>query len=82
MKIRLPISGKPAPDIIWVKDGKIMKKDKRTRIQNTEAYSTFIIEDVTKSDGGVYNVNVSNYYGDETVDIFVTIIGEYGFLVF
>lgn len=67
---------------MWAKDGKVIKKDKRTKIQKTDAYTTLIIDDVTKSDGGVYHVNISNYYGDETIDISVTIIGTKSFFVF
>ncbi|XP_055933516.1 fibroblast growth factor receptor 4-like [Argiope bruennichi] len=57
--LKCPADGYPAPEIMWYKDGKVIKKDDRIRLQKW----SLKLEHVTVSDEGIYTCVVSNSEG-------------------
>ncbi|KAK7507540.1 hypothetical protein BaRGS_00001475, partial [Batillaria attramentaria] len=78
IKVRVPITGTPAPEVTWLKDGKPVLKQKslaaRLDITGTHLHSTLILDDCIKSDGGVYTLEVKNELGSAAVDIPILVV--------
>lgn len=80
IKVRIPITGTPAPDVTWEKDGKKLHEkslEGRVDITGTHMHSTLIIDDARKSDEGVYTLHVQNELGSASVDIPISVVGAY-----
>lgn len=79
IKVRVPITGTPTPEVAWLKDGKKLGPKSlggRVDISGTHLHSTIIVDDAIKSDEGIYTLEVQNELGSASVDIPIYVIGK------
>ncbi|XP_062974902.1 myosin-binding protein C, cardiac-type [Elgaria multicarinata webbii] len=75
LRLDVPISGDPAPTVIWQKINKLLvDSEGRVRVEMYEDHCVFTIEGAEKEDEGVYKVTVKNPAGEDTADITVKVI--------
>uniref|UniRef100_A0A8C2ZN35 Titin n=1 Tax=Cyclopterus lumpus TaxID=8103 RepID=A0A8C2ZN35_CYCLU len=65
------IYGKPIPDVVWLKEGKEMDKALRIDVKTTQKRAAITIKDVTKLDGGHYDLVLKNLGGTKIFPITV-----------
>ena len=84
IKVRIPITGTPTPHVEWFKGRKAVEDIKalssRLEIAGSNLHSTLIIDDCVKSDEGVYLLAVHNELGTASVEVPVSVIGEFVFV--
>ena len=80
IKVRIPITGTPPPQVEWLKKNKPLEQIKalasRLDITGTHLHTTLIIDDCVKSDEGIYTLQVKNELGASAVDIPISVVGE------
>lgn len=70
-------SGKPLPEVAWLKEGKeIDKGTTRMEVKTTLTHTSLIIRDCVRSDGGHFMLNLSNIGGTTTVPINVKVLDK------
>lgn len=71
LQVKIPISGRPKPNITWTKDGAALKFTTRVNISSTMHSTILSIKEAAREDGGMYGINVSNTVGqkDATIEI-------------
>ncbi|XP_037503799.1 obscurin isoform X1 [Rhipicephalus sanguineus] len=77
VKFQATITGIPAPDVVWKKDGKELSPSRRITISSdveSESYS-LVIQDVD-DDFGQYTCKASNSAGETEADAMLTLKGE------
>uniref|UniRef100_A0A3Q1I1Y6 Myosin-binding protein C, cardiac-type n=1 Tax=Anabas testudineus TaxID=64144 RepID=A0A3Q1I1Y6_ANATE len=89
LRLDVPITGDPAPTVIWTKGEKkrrpttswtikagdvITEGDDRVHVETTKGHCVFTIEGAEKQDEGVYSVVVRNPAGEDTADINVKVV--------
>ncbi|XP_053305739.1 myosin-binding protein C, cardiac-type [Spea bombifrons] len=75
LRLDVPITGDPAPTVVWSKGDKILSEtDGRVRVETHADHCVFIIEGAEKQDEGVYNVVVKNPAGEDKANITVKVI--------
>ncbi|XP_036400675.1 titin-like [Megalops cyprinoides] len=73
------ISGKPVPDVVWLKDGKeIDKATPRMEVKTTLQRTVLTVKDCIRVDGGHYTLSLSNVGGTKTVPITVKVLDRPG----
>ena len=74
----VPILGEPAPDTTWSKDGKTLN-DSDTRTIKHKPYKTSLyVDEATRKDDGVYQINAVNIHGKDEAKVIVYVIGPPG----
>ncbi|CAL1297366.1 unnamed protein product [Larinioides sclopetarius] len=64
LKLKAKISGKPVPEIKWVKDGKPLRQSSRTNMSvSPDGTAELSIADMTHDDAGVYKIVATNDKG-------------------
>ncbi|XP_075692884.1 myosin-binding protein C, cardiac-type [Rhinoderma darwinii] len=75
LRLDVPISGDPAPSVIWSKGDKIISEsDGRVHVESHPDHCVFIIEGAEKLDEGSYTVLVKNEAGEDKATINVKVI--------
>ncbi|RVE74463.1 hypothetical protein OJAV_G00022200 [Oryzias javanicus] len=75
LRLDVPITGDPAPTVIWTKKEKVISEgDGRVRVETTMGHCVFTIEGAERQDEGVYSVVVRNPAGEDTADINVKVV--------
>ncbi|XP_061598196.1 myosin-binding protein C, cardiac-type [Cololabis saira] len=75
LRLDVPITGDPAPTVIWTKGEKVMTEgDGRVHVETTKGHCVFTIEGAERQDEGVYSVVVRNPAGEDTADINVKVV--------
>ncbi|KAL7992334.1 hypothetical protein Chor_016590 [Crotalus horridus] len=75
LRLDVPISGDPVPEVIWQKINKPPPDSKgRVHVETYEDHCVFTIEGAEKEDEGIYRVAVKNPAGEDTADITVKVI--------
>ncbi|KAI8488694.1 Titin-like [Branchiostoma belcheri] len=69
------ITGMPAPEVSWTKNGRPMVRSDRVNRETTKKTSVTSIRKAERSDSGAYVVTAKNDTGVSTVTMNVTIIG-------
>uniref|UniRef100_A0A3B3QGE6 Titin n=1 Tax=Paramormyrops kingsleyae TaxID=1676925 RepID=A0A3B3QGE6_9TELE len=71
LKVEIPISGRPKPNITWTKDGSPLRQTTRVNVVDTEHFTMLNIKEATRDDSGIYGIVVSNTVGqkDATIEI-------------
>lgn len=72
------IYGKPIPDVVWLKEGKEMEKALRIEVKTTQKRAAMVIKDVTKLDGGQYDLVLKNLGGTKAFPITVKVLDRPG----
>lgn len=79
LSIEVDYSGKPLPEVTWLKDGKeIDKCTPKTELKNTITHATLTIRDCTRVDGGRYMLSLSNGGGTTTISVNVKVLDRPG----
>ncbi|XP_066263902.1 titin-like isoform X2 [Branchiostoma lanceolatum] len=68
-KLAVMVAGKPAPEIVWSKDGKRLAKTDRLRFEHTEKYTAVLIKNASRKEAGLYAVRASNDSGEDRVNV-------------
>ncbi|XP_029282009.1 myosin-binding protein C, cardiac-type isoform X2 [Cottoperca gobio] len=75
LRLDVPITGDPAPTVIWTKGEKVITEgDGRIHVETTKGHCIFTIEGTERMDEGIYSVVVRNPAGEDTVDINVKVV--------
>lgn len=75
LRLDVPITGDPAPTVIWTKGEKVVTEgDGRLHVETTKGHCIFTIEGAERQDEGVYSVVVRNPAGEDTADINVKVV--------
>jgi len=76
-KIDVKVSGYPAPDVFWKKNGNDLPSTKHCSIYTEENSTTIAIYSVVKDDSGTYTVTAKNDAGSVSLDLNLRVIGMY-----
>uniref|UniRef100_A0A665WX43 Myosin binding protein C, cardiac n=1 Tax=Echeneis naucrates TaxID=173247 RepID=A0A665WX43_ECHNA len=77
LRLDVPITGDPAPTVIWTKGEKVKLTcvgDGRVHVETTQGHCVFTIEGAERQDEGIYSVVVRNPAGEDTADINVKVV--------
>ncbi|KAM9764720.1 myosin-binding protein C, cardiac-type [Menidia menidia] len=75
LRLDVPITGDPAPTVIWTKGEKVITEgDGRVHVETTKGHCIFTIEGAERQDEGIYSVVVRNPAGEDTADINVKVV--------
>ncbi|XP_062417719.1 myosin-binding protein C, cardiac-type [Pungitius pungitius] len=75
LRLDVPITGDPAPTVIWTKGEKVVTEgDTRVHVETTKGHCIFTIEGAERQDEGSYSVVVRNPAGEDTADINVKVV--------
>ncbi|XP_054625849.1 myosin-binding protein C, cardiac-type [Dunckerocampus dactyliophorus] len=75
LRLDVPITGDPAPTVVWTKGGKVITEgDGRVHVETTKGHCIFTIEGAERQDEGMYSVVVRNSAGEDTADINVKVV--------
>nr|XP_057933042.1 myosin-binding protein C, cardiac-type [Doryrhamphus excisus] len=75
LRLDVPITGDPAPTVVWTKGGKVITDgDGRVHVETTKGHCIFTIEGAERQDEGMYSVVVRNPAGEDTADINVKVV--------
>uniref|UniRef100_A0A669CPK8 Myosin binding protein C3 n=1 Tax=Oreochromis niloticus TaxID=8128 RepID=A0A669CPK8_ORENI len=77
LRLDVPITGDPAPTVIWTKGEKVRQMeegDGRVHVETTKGHCVFTIECAERQDEGIYSVVVRNPAGEDTADIHVKVV--------
>ena len=70
------ITGVPAPDIRWEKDGSVFLLGEGRRIINSTGSSQLEIDSLALSDAGLYSCSVSNVAGVDMRNVSLEVVGQ------
>ena len=68
------VSGRPQPEISWLKGDYPLSVDSRVNVANTEKSSTFTMGDISRADSGVYTIMAENENGTAEKKVNVNIM--------
>ena len=71
--VLIPFIGSPLPTVDWTKDGKSMHSKRFESTVKPELIS-FYIENSNRLDTGVYKISVSNEFGSDSGNLYVTVV--------
>uniref|UniRef100_A0A3Q3ELZ6 Myosin binding protein C3 n=1 Tax=Kryptolebias marmoratus TaxID=37003 RepID=A0A3Q3ELZ6_KRYMA len=74
LRLDVPITGDPAPTVIWTKGEKVKQRNGRVHVESTQGHCIFTIEGAERQDEGIYSVVVRNPAGEDTADIRVKVV--------
>lgn len=75
-EIDVPISGRPAPKIIWKLEEMRLKETDRVSIKTTKNRTTLTVKESMRGDGGRYFLTLENVAGAKTFIVTVNVIGR------
>eukprot|EP00061_Rhincodon_typus_P019056 g48497.t1 len=76
--IDVPISGRPAPKVMWKLEEMRLKETDRVTIKTTKERSTLTVKDAMRGDSGKYYLTLENTAGVKTFTVTVNVIGRPG----
>uniref|UniRef100_A0A672ZND0 Myosin binding protein C, cardiac n=1 Tax=Sphaeramia orbicularis TaxID=375764 RepID=A0A672ZND0_9TELE len=75
LRLDVPITGDPAPTVIWTKGEKVLTEgDSRVHVETSKGHCVFTIEGAERQDEGIYSVVVRNPAGEDTADVHVKVV--------
>lgn len=75
-EIDVPISGRPAPKVIWKLEEMRLKETDRVSIKTTKTRTIFTLKESMRGDGGSYFLTLENVTGSKTFTVNVNVIGR------
>ncbi|XP_013419371.1 titin homolog isoform X2 [Lingula anatina] len=69
MKLKVAISGRPTPEVLWFRDGRPLVPSDRVTMENTDHHATLLIDNCDKVDDGMYKLKLVNDLGSDAVNI-------------
>lgn len=71
------VSGEPAPDVTWLYNNLTISTNSIYQIDNVPYNTRFYHSNPMRSDTGIYKIVATNKYGEDEVEVEVTVICEY-----
>ncbi|CAH1785273.1 unnamed protein product [Owenia fusiformis] len=71
----VPFTGAPAPDVIWTRNGEVIKADDIVQITNSPTRSIFKNTSGVRKDTGEYKITVKNEAGEDSALINIVVLG-------
>ena len=72
VRLFVPISGRPSPSVVWSRKNNGLKD--RAVIDNTDSSTTFILDNVSRSDSGKYTLTLANESGSISAFVMVKVL--------
>lgn len=76
LRLRVTVSGTPAPVLWWFFNGNRLSEDSRTKTDHQMGSMEIRIEDLRNENSGNYDIIAINELGEDSVTVRVTISGE------
>lgn len=76
IRLKVLITGRPVPQVTWLKDGKEIDKRLNMEITSAIGYSTVFVRDASRDHRGVYKVEAKNSSGVKHAEITVRVQGN------
>ena len=75
------LSGSKPVFFDWLKDGHRVFNSSKVKIGNFDSFSTLSLNDLHRSDSGVYMCSVKNAFGNDSVSSIINVKGFYYFQI-
>ena len=75
LSFAVDIQGEPPPDTTWSKDGKTLSETDYRTIKHKPYKTSLYVDEATRKDDGIYNVNAVNINGKDSAEVRVNVIG-------
>lgn len=77
VRIDCRISGRPLPEVLWYRNGKLVTDDRTHKlIVNEAGNQSLLITVASREDGGAYTCVARNKSGESRFQVNLTVIGE------
>ncbi|ESO07595.1 hypothetical protein HELRODRAFT_76196 [Helobdella robusta] len=63
MKVRVPINGRPSPEVQWMKNGTLVEANERISFEQDDTSATMLVRNCSRGDVGTYCIKIRNYMG-------------------
>lgn len=70
------VFGHPAPEIVWLRNGKVLESTKHALVQLREDSTTITIRTVENTDSGTYTLQLTNPAGTVKHDFRLMVLGK------
>ncbi|GBN58851.1 hypothetical protein AVEN_114831-1 [Araneus ventricosus] len=71
------VFGYPAPELVWLKNGKVLESTKHTLVQMREDSTAITIRSLENTDSGTYTLQLNNPAGTVKHDFKLFVLGMY-----
>uniref|UniRef100_A0A4W5MRV9 Titin n=1 Tax=Hucho hucho TaxID=62062 RepID=A0A4W5MRV9_9TELE len=78
MVMEIAVRGRPAPKVVWTKDGQAIKETTRLNVSRTASSTILAIKEATRVDSGKYKITATNSIGEKVAEIGVIILDKPG----
>ncbi|XP_014667689.1 PREDICTED: twitchin-like isoform X2 [Priapulus caudatus] len=76
LKLEIPFTGNPVPEVTWTKDGKPLKPAKNLKIVNKDDETTVTLDVAKRPDKGEYKLKLKNELGEDSASVAITILDK------
>ena len=78
IRIEIPISGRPLPNISWTKSEVAVATNPRAHVDNVDGKTIFVLQDCNRYDSGKYTLKLENSSGNVTTFVSVKVLDTPG----